>query len=152
MGLGVILSNSGSATYRNPASPKLQLSTNTVTTLISPSSPTGGVVHLMLSSDTKMIVQFPWPIITRWEEPVPMLPPRTVILVPPDLGPIAGIAGGRSRKGAYRAKIVNSLSVSPSLPLSLSVSLKSIISHPSLSLSPLFLSLSLSLSIMKVWQ
>ena len=74
-------------------------------------------MHLMLSSDTKMIAHFPWPIVTRWEEPVPMLPPTTVILVPPDLGPIAGIVGGRSRKGDYRAKKVNSLSVSPSLSL-----------------------------------
>ena len=41
-----------------------------------------------------------------------MLPPTTVILVPPDLGPIAGIAGGRLRKGVCGAKIVNSLPLS----------------------------------------
>ena len=48
-----------------------------------------------------------------------MLPPTTVILVPPDLGPIAGIAGGQLREGVCGAKIVNSLSLSLSLELSL---------------------------------
>jgi hypothetical protein len=45
-----------------------------------------------------MILQLLPPIVTLWEEPVPMFVPVTVMLVPPDLGPIAGSAGILSRE------------------------------------------------------
>ena len=55
----------------------------------------------MLFSVTLVIIQFLRPINTLWVEPVPMSVPMMVMLVPPDLGPIAGKAGGLFRNGVY---------------------------------------------------
>ena len=71
----------------------------------------GEVLHKMLSFLTSSTSQTFCPIRTLCLDPIPISEPLTVILVPPDVGPSEGEAGGVCKEGTYITEFITMMTI-----------------------------------------
>ena len=75
----------------------------------------GEVLHKMLSFLTSNTSQTFCPMRTLCLDPIPISEPLTVILVPPDVGPSRGEAGGVCKEGAYITEFITMMTITKTM-------------------------------------